>query len=574
MLETLLSILPYLELIIFIFFGLFFLCFLLAFRWYPPAVILRFAPSIMTSLGLLGTFLELTESLKKLNLTNTGTIDNFVSQLQGVFQYSIMGIGFAIFFMVLNFLVNQYYLTKSKNAKEKLIEEQKERSDEIRKINKENNSNIKNINKNSDEIKNNNTENFKYIKALAQYAQAQYKLQEKVFSPLGDSITQMSQAIGSMKQGYDTELLSKSIADEIAKQLKKPLNDLSKSINNNNGDTIRLLLSELKDEVLTPIKNEIRATTDTTNQVIKAVQDSQEINKQLIGKLGETATQMQSFVSQTDILVKSMSNTVNQIEQIQKDAQTKMVSAINLATEAMNGAIKQSIDDLGDKVVNGLDTVLRDFNDNMNKHLDSMNTQLKQTGDNAKTLIDTSADRLKETMGKIDETLKNLSQELQKELEAFRKEYDSSLTKFFEQQNKQLQDTIGVHSEAIKTSAENFKEQFDKMTKAHGDLNQKTKSVFEPLLAQMVTISGNVNQSQTTVIRDLTKTIEYGDKINIGLEKLGNDLGVEFAKRFETLNNEYIQKHNESNKAIEKLMNEMITSAAALLATSKLNNDE
>lgn len=574
MLETLLSILPYLELIIFIFFGLFFLCFLLAFRWYPPAVILRFAPSIMTSLGLLGTFLELTESLKKLNLTNTGTIDNFVSQLQGVFQYSIMGIGFAIFFMVLNFLVNQYYLTKSKNAKEKLIEEQKERSDEIRKINKENNSNIKNINKNSDEIKNNNTENFKYIKALAQYAQAQYKLQEKVFSPLGDSITQMSQAIGSMKQGYDTELLSKSIADEIAKQLKEPLNDLSKSINNNNGDTIRLLLSELKDEVLTPIKNEIRATTDTTNQVIKAVQDSQEINKQLIGKLGETATQMQSFVSQTDILVKSMSNTVNQIEQIQKDAQTKMVSAINLATEAMNGAIKQSIDDLGDKVVNGLDTVLRDFNDNMNKHLDSMNTQLKQTGDNAKTLIDTSADRLKETMGKIDETLKNLSQELQKELEAFRKEYDSSLTKFFEQQNKQLQDTIGVHSEAIKTSAENFKEQFDKMTKAHGDLNQKTKSVFEPLLAQMVTISGNVNQSQTTVIRDLTKTIEYGDKINIGLEKLGNDLGVEFAKRFETLNNEYIQKHNESNKAIEKLMNEMITSAAALLATSKLNNDE
>lgn len=177
-------------------------------------------------------------------------------------------------------------------------------------------------------------------------------------------------------------------------------------------------------------------------------------------------------------------------------------------------------------------------------------------------------------MGKINDTLKNLSQELQKELEEFRKEYDSSLTKFFKQQNEQLQNTIGVHSDAIKTSAESFKEQFDKMTKAHGDLNQKTQSVFEPLLAQMVTISGNVNQSQTTVIRDLTKTIEYGDKINSALEKLGNDLGVQFAKRFEDLNNEYIQKHNQSNEAIHKLMTEMITSAAALLATSKLNNDE
>lgn len=554
MLAALLSIILPILMLTMIGFGVFFgFCFLSAFKSYRAAVILRFAPSIMTSLGLLGTFLELTLSLKKLNLTDTNTVDTFVSQLQGVFQYSILGIGSAIVFMLANFIVNAVNLTKSKNAKDELIEEQKLRSDEIREL---------------------NIENSKYIKALAQYAQAQYKLQEKVFSPLGDSITKMSQAIDGMQKGYDTELLSKSIADEIAKQLKEPLNDLSKSINNNNGDTIRLLLSELKDEVLTPIKNEIRATTNTTNQVIKAVQDSQETNKQLIEKLGETATQMQSFVSQTDILVKSMSDTVNQMEQIQKDAQTKMVGVINLATEAMNGAIKQSIDDLGDKVVKGLDTVLGDFNDNMDKHLDSMNTQLKQTGDNAKTLIDTSADRLKETMGEIDDTLKNLSQELQKELEEFRKEYDSSLTKFFEQQNKQLQDTIGVHSEAIKTSAESFKEQFDKMTKAHGDLNQKTQSVFEPLLAQMVTISGNVNQSQTTVIRDLTKAIEYGDKINIALEKLGNDLGVEFAKRFETLNNEYIQKHNESNEAIHKLMNEMITSAAALLATSKLNNDE
>lgn len=540
--------------LVMIVFGVFFgFCFLLAFKNYRFAVILRFAPSIMTSLGLLGTFLELTLSLKKLNLTDTNTVDTFVSQLQGVFQYSILGIGSAIVFMLANFIVNAVNLTKSKNAKDELIEEQKLRSDEIREL---------------------NIENAKYIKALTQYAQAQYKLQEKVFSPLGDSITQMSQAIDGMQKGYDTELLSKSIADEIAKQLKEPLNDLSKSINNNNGDTIRLLLSELKDEVLTPIKNEIRATTNTTNQVIKAVQDSQETNKQLIEKLGETAIQMQSFVSQTDILVKSMSGTVNQMEQIQKDAQTKMVGAINLATEAMNGAIKQSIDDLGDKVVKGLDTVLGGFNDNMNKHLDSMNTQLKQTGDNAKTLIDTSADRLKETMGEIDETLKNLSQKLQEELEAFRKEYDSSLAKFFEQQNEQLQNTIGVHSEAIKTSAENFKEQFDKMTKAHGDLNQKTTEVFDPLLSQMTTISGNLNQGQKAVVHNLNKTIEYGDKINSALEKLGNDLGVQFAKRFKDLNDEYIQKHNQSNEAIHKLMNEMITSAAALLATSKLNNDE
>lgn len=70
--------------------------------------IFRFAPSVMTALGLLGTFYGLTESLAGLD---TNDIEPFVKSLKPVFSFSILGIGAAIGFMLFNAIlmaVNQW----------------------------------------------------------------------------------------------------------------------------------------------------------------------------------------------------------------------------------------------------------------------------------------------------------------------------------------------------------------------------------------------------------------------------------------------------------------------------------
>lgn len=67
--------------------------------------ILRQAPSIMTALGLFGTFYGLTESLRTFG-TDVEQIQLFISELKSVFIYSILGIGSAAMFMVLNVIAN------------------------------------------------------------------------------------------------------------------------------------------------------------------------------------------------------------------------------------------------------------------------------------------------------------------------------------------------------------------------------------------------------------------------------------------------------------------------------------
>ena len=70
--------------------------------------VFRFAPSVMTALGLLGTFYGLTESLGDLSISNAdniSSIEPFINSLKPVFSFSIIGIGSAIIFMLTNALL-------------------------------------------------------------------------------------------------------------------------------------------------------------------------------------------------------------------------------------------------------------------------------------------------------------------------------------------------------------------------------------------------------------------------------------------------------------------------------------
>lgn len=86
--------------------ALFALLFLCAFKSSRCATAFKFAPSVMTALGLLGTFGELTHSLSSLDINTLEGIGGFVKELKGVFFYSILGISTAVLFMVGNLIVS------------------------------------------------------------------------------------------------------------------------------------------------------------------------------------------------------------------------------------------------------------------------------------------------------------------------------------------------------------------------------------------------------------------------------------------------------------------------------------
>jgi hypothetical protein len=64
----------------------------------------KFAPSVMTAAGLLGTFIGLTYGLKDLNLQEQTSMQALIDGLKLVFVYSLVGVFSAILFMLLNMI--------------------------------------------------------------------------------------------------------------------------------------------------------------------------------------------------------------------------------------------------------------------------------------------------------------------------------------------------------------------------------------------------------------------------------------------------------------------------------------
>lgn len=656
--------------------------------------ILKFAPSVLTSLGLLGTFFALTASLGGLQANELGNISNeslseFIKSLKPVFSFSILGIGSAIFFMVINFLLLAYrnkYIIKQKINYQLDAQNRQKKSQELNqstlqelKNQSYHLNNLANISSKTNTQSDHLQEISDLIKHQSNTQKTQDEAQQKLFMSLRNVMTRMSGAIENIETGYDMDKLGDVISNKIGEVLTEPLAKMTQALEKNNTEVIHKLLADLKEDILVPIKNEIAATNETTSKVIAAVDKSQVTNTQLIGKLGDVTKQMDSFVTNTKILVVSMTATVTQMSEIQdnqdktlkefntslkdnlagitpaiekgmKTAEESMTSSINSATTAMDTAIQSGIKEISstvaqmdelqvnqDKtltdfnlglkdnlasiqpaieegmkaaedgmtssitlattsmntamsgvisqiskdVVDNLGSVLGDFNTNMDGHLTRMNDELAQTGTRASKLIDSSASALKDTLGDIDKTLEQSSEKLQTELQAFRETYQISLDDFFTQQNKALEQTLGVQNERLQKTANQLDEQFKAMETAQQQLNKeslqtidRSHQVYEPLLNQMDTIATTLNKGQGTLIKDLRAMQDHTDDINDALKELGQTMPKEFTKAFETLNDAYINKFNDSHEALEKIMKEMITASAVLLTASNSQHSD
>lgn len=641
---------------------------------------LKFAPSVMTSLGLLGTFISLISSLNGLggsidgdNQLNMAGIAGFMTSLEKVFYFSAMGIFSAIVFLFLNVLVTQKNSKKNREEKIDIVQT------------------------NTDYNASSNEE----LKAQSQYLRLMGISTQQQIDELGKvnkSMVMVGKTLQGMQQGYDAHLLGEIISVKLSETMQPLFGSLINSLQYNQNNSIQKLLNELKTDILIPIKDEIAKTTNATNQVVGAIQENQKINLDLIKKLNEMTTSMDSFVEKTQTLAEGMyktieelktfqtnqnttlrqfnqdlsnnlnkiepaiingiktaetalvksidtassnmnktlndttqkmestlttatatmgttitalngtmlitidgmkevqqeqketltqfnqnlANTLNTIEPAIKDgmsfATQEMTGAINSVTDKMNVAMTSVVSDISNKVVNELSGILTQFDTSFSGHLDRMNSELEKTGTNAKELIDRSATALENTLGNINTTLEQSSEKLQKELEAFRNEYEVSLTTFFTKQNEQLEKTLGVQAQALQDTANQLKTQFEEMSKQQIDINGKSKTLldnfrptYDSLLNQMATIAQTLHSGQHQLIKDLKHLQEHTQTINQELKNLGDTMPKEFTQAFDLLNQMYVKKFNESNAMLEKAMQEMTVAAAALITTSNLN---
>lgn len=591
----------------------------------------RFAPSVMTSAGLLGTFIGLSYGLKDLNLSNQDSMQDLVDGLKLVFVYSLVGVASAIWFMLLNMIPTGLQVQR--------------------------------MNKTADQNKQQHqTHNQELLTLLKQQRDAQQQMAAEIAKLQFDSD---NQELG--------RIIAEGVTQGVVSGLSPMLLEIKNAVADQGGEAIRQVLDDLKAEILVPMQHSLNHTNSAlgeTNQavlaMIKVVEETQAHSTELITAVGQASEQMVTASEKMSGLVDKIDQTVTHMGEIQErqkasldqfnmdlqanlaqikpaieeglntakegltaaigvaaslmqnsiaqasdamvtnlnaalnQAGTQLNDTIGLATQNLTSAVADTTDRLNmsvqgalkgfDTAQQKLDDTLQSFSGQMNGHLDRMATELEQIGDTAQGLIQTASNNLEKTLGDIDDKLLNTSQVLQDSLEKFREEYQARLTEYLDQQqqrldgfldeqNKQLEATIGQQREGLVIVTNDLKQAFADATLQHRtvvdsqqNLLQRLDATQESLLPKIGEIARELGQGEQKMVVQLKNANDALGQVARSLQDMGQQLPVEFAKTFEQLDQKYREAFSHLDSGLADTVGVLLAAAEALVQSSGLND--
>ena len=525
-----------------------------------------FIPSVLTSMGLLGTFWGIQGALSHLNTSNIlASVDPLLGNMKIAFISSLCGLGFAAFFIV--FLAFSSY---AQNTYRKYLRKR-----------------LSNLNYTSQSDKK-------------------------------DVSIELINAAEKMQS-----LDSKSIGNEVGKALTPIFSEILaelKSLREFKADRGQDILEELRDKVIAPISIQLEESATSTKGASEAVISlknelggvSKDLASSIItiqGFQGKTLSQLEAFANNlSNTLADFQTGTKDVLKEVgeeikkgvdesivgmksQREAfadsaaqaantftgiQTKLESALTLQTESQEKMLQN--------VENRMNTILL----NTHQAFEQQTNMLKLVGQEASTLMDTAGNNLLGTLGNIDGMLQRTCQTVQNELSNFSQTYQESLDRFFSEQNNLLEVTLGTQrqglSEVVTELQITFQEEAERRKQITQQLDdnlekiQRTAGVVSKLvntvglhdgarIAQMQELSQNMGSQINNLdrsYRDL-KT-QYEDSLIIGNEQLS-----EYFQRAIAHEQKFFE---DADHATAQLCNTLLKAANYLVATEKSRRQE
>ena len=583
-----------------------------------------FIPSVLTSMGLLGTFWGIQGALSHLNTSNIlASVDPLLGNMKIAFISSLCGLGFAAFFIVFlafsSYAQNTYRKYLRKRLSNLNYTSQSDKKDvSIELINAAEKMQSLDSKSIGNEVGKALTPIFSEIlaelKSLREFKADRgqdilEELRDKVIAPISIQLEESatstkgaSEAVISLKNelgGVSKDLASSIITiqgfqGKTLSQLEAFANNLSNTLadfQTGTKDVLKEVGEEIKkgvDESIVGMKSQREAFADSAAQAANTFTgiqtklesaltlqtESQEKMLQNVGagiKRGVDESII-SMKAQQEAFAESTDRAANTFTSIQ----TKLESALTLQTESQEKMLQN--------VENRMNTILL----NTHQAFEQQTNMLKLVGQEASTLMDTAGNNLLGTLGNIDGMLQRTCQTVQNELSNFSQTYQESLDRFFSEQNNLLEVTLGTQrqglSEVVTELQITFQEEAERRKQITQQLDdnlekiQRTAGVVSKLvntvglhdgarIAQMQELSQNMGSQINNLdrsYRDL-KT-QYEDSLIIGNEQLS-----EYFQRAIAHEQKFFE---DADHATAQLCNTLLKAANYLVATEKSRRQE
>ncbi|GAB4301230.1 MAG: anti-phage ZorAB system protein ZorA [Oscillatoriaceae cyanobacterium] len=487
-----------------------------------------FAPTLLTALGVLGTFAGIYFGLQNINLEgieNTDSLLKASTELLGgmklAFSTSLWGLGSSSLFMLV--------LAAGGGVRQW-------RRDDLR----------QNLNK---------------IAVLDTPVRILSRMSPNSSQGYGGSLTAeaIGQAVATSMQGVLpaelrqavvnlTQLTPERIGIATAQSLSPELQSLKgelstlRELQQQQGSTIEHLVQQLRQELIEPVVERLDASAQLTKEASEAVKELKTslggITESLAEAIstiqrfqGETLNELQQFASNLQsILGEFRHDTQGVLQQVATEIQAAVKESIT-GMEAQRQAFEASAQQAAD-TFNGiqenlqqalvtqaklqkrmLEQVAEQTNailEQANQAFISQSQTLVTLGSEASGVMNTAADNLNGTLTNIDGMLQQTRQTVQEELDKFRVTYQESLNQFFEQQNNLLSGTLDQQRAGLESVINQLKTVFVEDSKQMGEeikgsmnyISETTKTVSQ-LAATTGLTSGERLQQLQEIIREL-----------------------------------------------------------------------
>ena len=418
-----------------------------------------------------------------------------------------------------------------------------------------------------------------------------------------ESLLSMGSSLERAADNFDADKIGEHLSNSLDKiftsemvpvfsEISAELKSLREIKQDNGEKVIQAIMTQLRTEVIEPLSNQISDTSTLVKESTTAVTKLHDELGGISSKLAGAVSTIQSFQEET---MKQLSGFSNDLRGILSGFQTDTKVILEGVSVQLNGAVTSSIaamdaqknafqdsanqaaltfsgikENLEESLAKQA-TVQKEMLDNTAERVGKLLEEsqkshfeqvkiIEQVGETATGLMNNARENLSSTLSSVDNVLIETKNTVTEQLNNFRMTYQESLTTFFNEQNNLLESTLGQQRDGLATVVQScndvFIEEYTRRKELGEELStnlinmQKSVEVANQL-AQAVQLmeSSHINQVEQTA-----KTIG----LQVGkLEKSYSSSSELFAELLEQIPNELNRYFDRANVSHEEFFTEM-----------------
>jgi len=484
--------------------GISFIAWFISLKQKKLTIFSQYAPTILTTAGLLGTFVGLTMGLQGIQF-NDGNIDvqsfaGLMEKLKAVFVYALSGVASSLLFMLLN-----TFVLKAQNQKHLL-----ERQDLQAKA-KRHNQDLLEIQRGQEN-------------ALLQLNSLQKKQLENQ--------QLMQQDIAKLQFDNDNTQLAQLISQGVVQGLTPLLFEIKTAVADQGTEAIKKVLEDLKTEILLPMNGALNQTnialentTQAVKDTVKAIEASQQHNEKLITVVGEAAANMQAASREMHSLVTKIGETVQHMDDIQNEQKQSL--------DAFNKELKTNLSSIEPAIQNGLNHAKEALETAIGGASVLMSISINSASEKMQENIQFASN---EMVTNIRSVLNDAGTELKGAVSQATTELNTSVKAIIQEQNKSIQDvftkfdyTQTKFNEILTTFSVDMNGHLDRMATELAAVGHNAENMINSASENLKNTLGDIDQKLLNTSSELEKSLEkfriqYQESLTIYLNQQTENL--------------------------------------------------